>query len=569
MSGADSREHAGGELIAERYQLRALLGRGAMGEVWSGRDLRLHRDVAVKLFHGGAGMSASDLPGWLRREGIAAAQIVHPNVAVLYDQGAHQDRIYLILELVPGTTLADLMQAGRLPVSTALGYAAQIAEALAAAHAARVVHRDIKPQNVLVTPDGTVKVVDFGLAGFIADTRSWTIARFDDTVKGAGTPEYSAPEQILGHNADARSDLYSLGTLLYTMLAGQLPYRAPDFLAVMRRKTTEDAPEVPPGAGVPREVTALVAELLTRDPDQRPRSAREVAARLRALLERTGSSQADSVPVQAGGAAERPVSAETGPASAEPWTAPPLEAEAGPKPAKLKAQVAPTAGLVDEDEPSERTERGEQPASGLPVVVKPLPWGPQAPDAPAQRAAAESRLPAPTSRAETAPPSDRQPDPVESKPRSADRQAAARPSADRPKQPSKSPNQSPNQSPSQRPKPPAKKPAPAPKPKPPTWGASKEHVAPPESSAWEPLAATGATVLSAVAEVEIRGRSLLPPPARSLLASPSAERYIPSSAAAPTPPPAPAPSRRGVLPILLIVLAVAAVAIAAIILTSR
>ncbi|MFD0633518.1 serine/threonine-protein kinase [Catenulispora yoronensis] len=190
-----SREHAGGELIADRYQLQTRLGRGGMGEVWSGRDLRLHRDVAVKLFYGGNGMSASDLPGWLRREGIAAAQIVHPNVAVLYDQGAHRDRIYLVLELVQGSTLADLMQQGRLPVRDALSYAAQVAEALAAAHAARVVHRDIKPQNVLITADGTAKVVDFGIAGFLADTRSWTIARFDDLVKGSGTPNTPPPNK--------------------------------------------------------------------------------------------------------------------------------------------------------------------------------------------------------------------------------------------------------------------------------------------------------------------------------------------------------------------------------------
>src|SRR2546423_13428585 len=108
MSGADA-EH----VVADRYRLLTRIGRGGMGEVWSGRDLRLHRDVAVKIFHGGPGATASSLPGWPRREGIAAAPIVHPNVAVLHDQGAHQDQIFLGMELVTGATPAHVMRRGR------------------------------------------------------------------------------------------------------------------------------------------------------------------------------------------------------------------------------------------------------------------------------------------------------------------------------------------------------------------------------------------------------------------------------------------------------------------------
>ncbi|OLE21555.1 MAG: hypothetical protein AUG49_21715 [Catenulispora sp. 13_1_20CM_3_70_7] len=370
MSGADA-EH----VVADRYRLLTRIGRGGMGEVWSGRDLRLHRDVAVKIFHGGPGATASSLPGWLRREGIAAAQIVHPNVAVLYDQGAHQDQIFLVMELVSGATLADVMRGGRLSVRDTLKIGSQVAEALAAAHAARVVHRDIKPQNVLVTPDGTVKVVDFGIAGFLADTRSWSLGGSSATVKGSGTPDYAAPEQVMGNNADARSDLYSLGTLLYAMLTGEVPFQAANFLDVMRQKATEDAPPLPPGSGAPRELAELVAELLAREPERRPTAARQVAARLRAMLERSGRSEAE-VEVQGSTSLDETLRVgEAGGAKA-------LLTEAGPE---------------------------------TPPV-----WGP---------------------------------------------------------------------------------------------GPSKDQVAPPEPSAWEPLAATGATVLSALAAVEVRGRSLLPSPA--------------------------------------------------------
>ncbi|GAA2003316.1 serine/threonine-protein kinase [Catenulispora subtropica] len=617
-SRSSSREHADGELIADRYQLQTRLGRGGMGEVWSGRDLRLHRDVAVKLFHGGAGMSATDLPDWLRREGIAAAQIVHPNVAVLYDQGVHRDRIYLVLELVPGATLGELMRVGRLPLRDALSFAAQIAEALAAAHAARVVHRDIKPQNVLVTPDGTAKVVDFGIAGFLADTRSWTIARFD-TVKGSGTPEYAAPEQVMGHNADARSDLYSLGTLLYAMIAGQVPFRADDFLAVMHKKAHEDAPPLPPGAGAPREVVDLVAELLAREPDRRPASARQVAARLRALLERSGRGEAQGE-VEGGDSLDRKsrvddpepdvrTIVETGPASEEPWTAPPLEkaepqeGAEKPKPAKLKAQVAPVAETGDEDEQSEpvRVKRGADAQRSAPVsadagaasqaVGESRPDSANSDDQPiaatgdgrpkstsgenrSETASGDSRpKPAGAERGPSSPSGegrserDQKPEP----------RAKAAPSGGESQKPSPgakpagSAAPKPRSAPSGPGKTPAKKSAPAksPAPKPPVWGASKEHVTPPETGAWEPLAATGATVLSAAAAMEIRGRSLLPPPARSLLANPTGERYVPTPPPAPPQPEPTAPPRRSFLPVLLIVLAVAAVAVGVIVLTNH
>lgn len=582
MAGSGSRsrtqDQPGGDLIADRYQLKTRLGRGGMGEVWSARDLRLRRDVAVKLFQGGEGMSASTLPDWLRREGIAAAQIIHPNVAVVYDQGAHHDHIFLVMELVSGATLEEIMRGGRLPVRDALKFGTQIAEALAAAHAARVVHRDIKPQNVLVTPDGAVKVVDFGIAGFLADTRSWTIARFEDTVKGSGTPEYAAPEQVMGHNADARSDLYSLGTLLYAMLAGQVPFRADNFLQVMHMKATEDAPPLPAGAGVPRELADLVAELLVRDPERRPGSARHVAARLRTLMERPVRGEAEvegegadsldrksRVGDGAGGGDERGSDSEVvnderagdqggaKVASAAPWTAPPVESAEGSaerKPAaKLKAQVAPAAegfegGAESAVSQEPWTAPPAEPAAKPKPAEKPPAWGPDA-----SRITAPKPSPKPAGTPES--PKPKQPSPGPKPPESA-------PAPAKKAQPKPAPSSAP-----------AKRPAPKPKPKPaepekPAWGpgSSKEHVAPPEPSAWEPLAETGATVLSAAAEIEVRGRSLLPPPARSLLvAGPSGERYVPSLGEPQVPVPPKRSSARVVVVVMLLVVVAAVVGV--------
>ncbi|MFI6979192.1 protein kinase [Embleya sp. NPDC050154] len=267
-----------GELVAGRYELLKRLGRGGMGEVWAARDRVLHRDVAVKMLVLDEAVHA-DLPRRFEREAVAAAQINHPNVVALYDRGIHEDLWFLVMERVEGADLAAHMRDGE-PVDTdrALAIAREICAALAAAHRAGVVHYDIKPHNVMITPDGAAKVVDFGIAGFLQ--AAFTLAA-SSQLAPAGTPQYGAPEQFLAERGDARSDLYALGSVLFALLAGRPPFTGHTSFAIMQRKLTEDAPHLDTlRPGLPPALTELVAALLEREPDRRPQSAEEVHERL-------------------------------------------------------------------------------------------------------------------------------------------------------------------------------------------------------------------------------------------------------------------------------------------------
>ncbi|MDT0268643.1 serine/threonine-protein kinase [Streptomyces sp. DSM 44915] len=271
-----------GKLIADRYELTGRLGRGGMGEVWAARDRVLHREVALKLLDLD-GIAHADLPRRFEREAVAAAQIVHPNVAALYDRGIHDDVLFLVMEKVDGQTLTARLRAeSPFPLTRALAVASGVCAALEAAHRAQVIHYDIKPHNVILTGDGLVKVIDFGIAGFVQ--AAFTVAR-SSQLAPAGTPEFGAPEQFRTERGDERSDLYALGGMLFAMLAGRPPFTGHNSIAVVRRKLDEEAPPLDAfRSGLPPEVTTLVAELLARDPDRRPQSARLVQQRLQALL---------------------------------------------------------------------------------------------------------------------------------------------------------------------------------------------------------------------------------------------------------------------------------------------
>lgn len=321
-------------VIAGRYELVERLGRGGMGEVWTARDRELHRTVAIKLLQPDDNAPAEFLQRF-EREAVAAAQINHPHIAALYDRGAHDDIRFLTMEHIEGTSLAKHLHAhGRLSVDRALEIAQEICEALVAAHAANIVHYDIKPSNVMLTRDGTVKVVDFGIAGFV-HTHTFTVAP-TTLLSPIGTAQYGSPEQFLDHRGDTRSDLYALGSVLFALLTGQPPFGDGSPLSVIRRKLDEEARRVTElRPDVPGPVADLLTDLLQRDPERRPGTAAAVHGRITDLRREVSTLVATEPADLATAAAPPPVprtAIATGPAPALPPAAPPEEhgANSGP-----------------------------------------------------------------------------------------------------------------------------------------------------------------------------------------------------------------------------------------------
>ncbi len=270
---------SGGEprTLAGRYRLDEVIGRGGMSTVYRGTDLALDRVVAVKV---ALDPLVEQSPVYLerfRREANAAAAIDHPGVVTVYDAGADGPTRFIVMEFVHGRSLADILrEQSPLEPAEAADIAAQAADALSAAHARGIVHRDIKPGNIMVTPDGTVKVLDFGIA------RAVDSGTLTQTATVLGTSAYMSPEQALGQPADARSDIYSLGCVLYEMLTGEPPFVAEVAAAVMHQHVrVQPKPASERNPAVPPALNALVMDMLAKAPGDRPQTAAEVRDRLR------------------------------------------------------------------------------------------------------------------------------------------------------------------------------------------------------------------------------------------------------------------------------------------------
>ncbi len=258
------------------YEILAAIGAGGMGEVYKARDTRLGRVAALKVMRP---ESVDEGQGSRRflREAQAAAGLNHPGILTIYDVGADEGRDYIAMEFVTGGTLADLMAAGPLPVERALQVGAQVADALAVAHAAAIVHRDLKPSNIMVPAPDRVKVVDFGLA-----KRARPAGPADETIDTAtasgsitGTVPYMSPEQASGVGVDSRSDLFSLGTILYEMLAGSRPFRGETGVATLAAILRDTPAPIP---GISPDVAAVLNRCLRKNPAERFQSAVELKA---------------------------------------------------------------------------------------------------------------------------------------------------------------------------------------------------------------------------------------------------------------------------------------------------
>jgi eukaryotic-like serine/threonine-protein kinase len=356
-----------GQLLDGRYRVESLIARGGMATVYLGTDTRLERTVALKIMHA----ELADDEDFVRRfvgEARSVAQLSHPNVVTVYDQGADGHILYLAMEYVPGRTLRDLLNSrGRLSPREALDVMAGVLGGLAAAHDAGIAHRDVKPENVLLNDSGAVKVADFGLARLLVQTSQTKTGMI------IGTAAYLAPEQVAGGAADARTDVYAAGIMLFELLTGRQPHTGDTPLAVAYKHVNEVVP--PPSSavpGLPPALDALVALATSRDPELRPGDAGQFLSAVAGLRhglppDGTAAPAADGLPVPPAGdfldppAGGFPVLAGSGFPAAPATGSPALPGSGFP--------AAPTAVMPGQPD-------GDPAAGGgsTPPVPPPLPW---------------------------------------------------------------------------------------------------------------------------------------------------------------------------------------------------
>ncbi len=265
------------KVLGDRYSVGAMIGTGGMADVYAARDNRLNRDVAIKILRSDLARDPAFISRF-RKEALAAAGLNHPGIVAVYDSGEDGTDSYIVMELVTGHTLREILQQGALDVETVLRYTAGILEALEYSHSKGIIHRDIKPGNIMITDTGEIKVMDFGIARALADigatlTNTWNIV---------GTAQYLSPEQATGETADVRSDIYSLGCVLYEMLSDEPPFTGDTPISIAFQHVSgqlvplsECAPEIDPNLGV------ICSVALSKDPAHRYQSAYAMLADLK------------------------------------------------------------------------------------------------------------------------------------------------------------------------------------------------------------------------------------------------------------------------------------------------
>jgi eukaryotic-like serine/threonine-protein kinase len=268
-------EDVDGETIAGRYELEEVVGTGGMSTVWRARDRLLERNVAIKILHARYGED-DDYVERFKREARAVAQLSHPNIVTVIDRGEDRERQFIVFEFVEGENLKQVLERrGALPIEEVVELGLEIARGLAFAHERGIVHRDVKPQNVLLNGDGRAKVTDFGIARSLNVERGLT-----HTGTVMGTSNYIAPEQATGAHVDARSDVYALGCVLFELLTGEVPFPGDNFVTVALQHLNEPPPPVlERRRDAPPQLAWLVDRALAKNPADRP-SMDEVVAGL-------------------------------------------------------------------------------------------------------------------------------------------------------------------------------------------------------------------------------------------------------------------------------------------------
>src|SRR4051794_30863151 len=268
-----------GTCLSGRYRLDVQIGTGGMSTVYRAFDQTLERVVAVKLMHREVATDSDQLERF-RREARAVAQLSHPHIVGVIDAGEDDGRPYIVLEYVEGETLKErIRRQGRLPIPEAIAYAIEIAHALGTAHSRHIVHRDVKPQNVLIDEEGSAKVTDFGIARTLEEDGLTADGRV------LGTTDYVSPEQALGHDVNGQSDIYSLGVVLFEMLTGDVPFHGENQVSVAMKHVREDLPDIQTRRPeVSATLAAVLDHMTEKDPERRYPDAGALVADLEEAL---------------------------------------------------------------------------------------------------------------------------------------------------------------------------------------------------------------------------------------------------------------------------------------------